>query len=246
MHFEFTRRTFVGTLGTSAAALAAGAAGRASPATSRPAVGTEKLLNAKDFGASGDGATDDTAAMEKALAAMTPDGTLVIPPGQYRVTRPLHVRRLSRFRITGAGHPTALVDDAPMAALLVVEYPALDGLIDYLTLDAACKADVALRYEGGYAFFLDRVVIRRPRTLGIDVGDPSKYWGNEFVVTNCYLTGVRETQGEGDPSQIGIRVVNLSDCMFATSLIRGFADAGIHISGGDQLFLLIKMREQAR
>ena len=177
-----------------------GPAVRRRPPAEPPAVGTGRMLSVKNFGTTGDGTTDDTAALQKALSAMTADSTLVIPPGQYRVTQPLRVRRLARFRITGSGHPTALIAGAPMPALLVVEYPAQDGLIDYLTLDAACKADVALRYEGGYAFFVDRVVIRRPRTIGIDVGGPGKYWGNEFIVTNCYLTGIRELNGEGAPA----------------------------------------------
>ncbi len=42
-------------------------------------------LNVRDFGAVGDGATDDTAALRSALAALPPaDGVLFFPPGHYR------------------------------------------------------------------------------------------------------------------------------------------------------------------
>ncbi len=43
-------------------------------------------LNVKDFGAVGDGATDDTQAIQAALYACPPDGRVVVPAGRYNVT----------------------------------------------------------------------------------------------------------------------------------------------------------------
>lgn len=43
-------------------------------------------INVKDFGATGDGTTDDTAAIETAIASVTSGGTLYFPFGTYRVT----------------------------------------------------------------------------------------------------------------------------------------------------------------
>jgi len=46
--------------------------------------------NVKDFGAVGDGLTDDSAAFQRAIAAVS-DGALFIPAGRYRLTRVLKV-----------------------------------------------------------------------------------------------------------------------------------------------------------
>jgi hypothetical protein len=53
-----------------------------------------RLLSAREFGAAGDGRADDSAALQSVLdAAFHSDkpGMVVLPPGDYRVTRPLRV-----------------------------------------------------------------------------------------------------------------------------------------------------------
>lgn len=57
--------------------------------------------NVKDFGAVGDGVTDDTAAFLKALEVME-DGVLSIPTGRYRLTQVLEITK-SHFVIRGEG-----------------------------------------------------------------------------------------------------------------------------------------------
>ena len=49
------------------------------------------LLNVKAFGAVGDGKADDTAAVQRALDAMTSGDTLVFPKGVYSVASTLYV-----------------------------------------------------------------------------------------------------------------------------------------------------------
>jgi polygalacturonase len=44
------------------------------------------MANVKDFGAVGDGVTDDSAAFQRAMQAG--DGELYLPPGPYRVRGP--------------------------------------------------------------------------------------------------------------------------------------------------------------
>jgi hypothetical protein len=54
--------------------------------------GSTTFLSAKDFGATGDGATDDTAALQRTIdAAAEKNGGVFLPPGVYR-TRELQVR----------------------------------------------------------------------------------------------------------------------------------------------------------
>ena len=49
-------------------------------------------VSVKDFGAKGDGTTDDTAAFQKALATIK-NGAIEVPPGRYRITDILEIRR---------------------------------------------------------------------------------------------------------------------------------------------------------
>lgn len=50
------------------------------------------VASVKDFGATGDGTTDDTAAFLAAIAAARP-GAIEIPPGRYRITKVLRLTR---------------------------------------------------------------------------------------------------------------------------------------------------------
>lgn len=59
------------------------------------------MLNAKDYGALGDGSTDDTAAIQSALNALSTGGWLHVPAGNYIVNGTINVP--SNVRITGAG-----------------------------------------------------------------------------------------------------------------------------------------------
>jgi hypothetical protein len=65
----------------------------AATADTRPPAG-RAMLSASDFGAKGDGTTDDSSALQAALdAAFAPNGPgfLAIAPGTYKVARPLRV-----------------------------------------------------------------------------------------------------------------------------------------------------------
>src|SRR5262245_11143046 len=57
--------------------------------------------NVRDFGARGDGASDDTEAFLKAIAALS-RGALLIPAGRYRITQVLKISK-SRIVLRGEG-----------------------------------------------------------------------------------------------------------------------------------------------
>jgi hypothetical protein len=84
-------------------------------------------ISAKDsrFGAIGDFATDDTAALQAAIdhcfgASDAPHGTanvrqnkaLYIPPGHYKISAPLTVKYLHGGRIVGAGRFVTQIENA--------------------------------------------------------------------------------------------------------------------------------------
>lgn len=66
-------------------------------------------LNAREFGAVGDGSTDDTEALQDAIDALETRGvrTLVIPPGTYRTTGTLEYD--GEITISGAGAQSTII-----------------------------------------------------------------------------------------------------------------------------------------
>jgi len=79
------------------------------------------LFDVSDFGAALDGTTDDTAATRDALEAAAPDGTVVVPPGELRIsahdsdtkTALTLDQRHSNVTIKGAGPGRSIVRMAP-------------------------------------------------------------------------------------------------------------------------------------
>lgn len=86
--------------------------------------------NVKDWGAKGDNATDDTVAIQAAIDASIDQrftatattrrclGPVYLPPGSYRITRPLVVRSALGFRMYGAGATSSIRPSADMPAAL--------------------------------------------------------------------------------------------------------------------------------
>ena len=78
------------------------------PETAAPAAAASynaNIVNARDFGAVGDGVADDTAAIQKAIdaALASGGGELFIPAGKYRITSTLFLRRARILRMYGQG-----------------------------------------------------------------------------------------------------------------------------------------------
>src|SRR5436190_16987651 len=67
------------------------------------------MANVRDFGARGDGQSDDTPAIQHALERG--DGILSFPPGDYVLTRPLQIalEQRGRIAIEGSGATARLV-----------------------------------------------------------------------------------------------------------------------------------------
>src|SRR5437667_10543432 len=90
-----------------------------------------QTFNPRAYGAKGDGAADDTPAINAALAAVpAAGGVLELSPGVYRITAPLRLSK--KVIVAGAGF-TEEPAVTSRAALVLVK----DGHFDRRTVDAA-------------------------------------------------------------------------------------------------------------
>ena len=69
------------------------------------------VVNVKDFGATGDGSTDDTAAVQAAIDAVSSGGEVFFPAGTYLVSNTLTVG--SNVSLRGSSHTTAKIVGDP-------------------------------------------------------------------------------------------------------------------------------------
>ena len=63
-------------------------------------------VNIKDFGAKGDGHSDDTQAFKRAIGAAKPGTALLIPGGKYVITEKVDIRKSIVIRGAGKGQTT--------------------------------------------------------------------------------------------------------------------------------------------
>jgi hypothetical protein len=124
-----------GTLAGGASLLLGGVAFADTPSRS-----SGSFINARDFGAKGDGATDDTAFLQRALDAVSESsGAVFLPPGTY-FTRELHVRAgtalvgIPAWNYSGPGGSVLRLADANSTCLLNLT-EARGATIEGLSLD---------------------------------------------------------------------------------------------------------------
>jgi hypothetical protein len=79
-----------------------------------PSAGSSIYINVKDYGATGNGSTDDTAGIQAAINAANTagGGTVYIPPGIYVVATSVPLRPLSNVKIQGSGEASVLTTAA--------------------------------------------------------------------------------------------------------------------------------------
>lgn len=203
-------------------------------AVNNPPAPAQHMLSAVDFGARGDGTTDDTKALQSALdAAFAADGTLLqIPPGTYRVTRSLRIRftrpltRQGGILAPGARLVSAIADGSPVVEILsesTVRYLLVDGLsiegsgVDGVGLKLSCESFGQYIYN----FCLRDIVVQN---CG---GDGCALAGNVFEgqMINCYFRnnhGNGVSFAHGHPAGI-LSAIHVMGCVFGQNLDNGAA-----------------------
>jgi hypothetical protein len=127
---------------------------RAGADDARPAPGPDAggTYSVRDWGAKGDGVADDSDAIQRAIdAAISPEpprttarkalGPVYLPPGTYRITKPLRVYSVVGFRLSGAGASSILAPDGEMESVLDLNGVAFSEF-DRFRIDGGGRAKV--------------------------------------------------------------------------------------------------------
>lgn len=151
-----------------------------------------EVVSVKDFGAIGDGVTDDTAAIQAAINSLgTTGGTVYLPPGQYKVTSTL--TRGNNILIAGAGVSSSLVSTHAGSVIQGTNYTTTRsyscGGRDFAIYGPgkAIAGSIALDLRGASLAIFSNVDIRNIETAVRQGGGYSSYY-NEFH--GCNLSGV--------------------------------------------------------
>lgn len=147
-------------------------------------------------GARGDGATDDTAALQKAFDGLHDGSTVYLPPGVYRITRTLLLHGpLTGVLIVGHGRDTKLVWDGATGGKMVrvdgVAYTRFVGL----SFDGAGKAAAGLwhfsddRFETEVTY--QHLALAHFTDAGILADPASKFALAETEFNNCLFDDCR-------------------------------------------------------
>jgi len=114
-------------------------------------------ISVKAHGATGDGKTDDTEAIQKVFDRFVPGESVYFPPGTYRVTRTLRIKSPNKRAfygglVVGHGRQTRLVWDGPVGGTLIQEEGMGYARWVGLELDGAGKAAVGQHHFSEHTF----------------------------------------------------------------------------------------------
>lgn len=182
------------------------AAGIGIVATPDPIVATGTIalndltVNVRDYGATGDGVTNDTAAINAAIVALASYGTLYFPPGKYLVTLGTiqQVSGLTYITIRGSGWGSVLYSSTTGAP---GNFLVIDGTCDHVSIECFAILGSATSRGSGIGIRLYapqssifNVYVKGTSDFGIHVSNDQSTWSEGQQVVKCL---VESTQGDG-------------------------------------------------
>ena len=205
------------------------------------------MSNVQHFGAVGDGAADDTDALQHAIDVG--DGHLELPRGDYRLTRPLRVdlARCSRTGIHGSGGTARLVMDGPGAAIQIIgthsttaepagfrpeewQHERMPIVTQLEIIGSHDEAD-GIRIEGAVQPTLTNLLIREVRTAVHITGR-----ARNVLISHCHIyhnTGVGIHLDELNLHQTIITGSHISYCRLGGIRIDNSEIRNLQITGND-------------
>ena len=193
--------------------------------------GPGSWVDARAYGARGDGTTDDTEALRAALVAAS-DGVLYLPKGTYLVTNSLNVP--SNTEVRGAGPLTTIIKHGAGVAVppIVVPGTSASVLLAGLAVDGNQSGNSSFDFEEmSIARGATDVTVQRVRIFNMNkIGIATE--GTRVRILDSLIVGVgnatRSTAAMGIWSGSNSQLLTISGCV-----IRDMRVNGIFVGGGN-------------
>ncbi|MBE6551791.1 MAG: hypothetical protein E7665_06625 [Ruminococcaceae bacterium] len=163
------------------------------------------LVNVRDFGAVGDGVTDDTKSCQAAMREVNYGGTLYFPAGTYFLSRQLYIYG-DNVTVKGDGNATKLIYKREQKTIDSIESISLFGARKGVFNISIC--DMYMEYQGEFFpnfgdsytgkinalyfteihdLLVENVEITGFNSSGINIAGLSDAYATDIVVKDCYL-----------------------------------------------------------
>ena len=190
-------------------------------ANARPVVGKlEESVSVKDFGATGDGHTDDTAALQAALDSGAQRVT--IPEGVY-MTSGIEIMATSPLTtLQGEGRPTIKLISSPNRVAITCQKPQFLNLSDFILESSGNKDDghatVGILAVSKSYYSLSNIHLANFSAHGLQVKQ-CVYWGLENITVNGCRYGISfEVHNNLPCSTVTLSRAYISGCTRGLSL----------------------------
>lgn len=189
------------------------------------------VLNVRDFGAKGDGVTDDTVALQAAFAAATgPYFSIIVPPGTYLCSGVLAIVQ-PKTSVLGSGEGVSMiVSTSTTADVITVGTNAIYTHIDGLSINRVATnptGGFGIHFLGGSSGSYSKLtnLYLRQHARGVHLTSSTYGFMSKVVVEACVVDGVFITNDSQGACQWQI-----TDCLSQANGGDGwrvFAQAGL-------------------
>ena len=182
----------------------------------------EDILSVKDFGAVGDGLTDDTEAIKLALASATTGATVFFPENTFRITEALTLSGLNRVTITGKAKLLADYGEGSFDGFLTIincTDCTIDGLIFENAFVGSNSVNIGIELKNLNSLSISNCAFYNFRycILGRQTANSVRVCSNYFSANPSGLTGC---------------VLNGDRCVIDSNVFHEYKDTACGMQGG--------------
>ncbi len=173
-------------------------------------------INVKDFGAKGDGITNDTAAIQRAVNACARGGTVYIPDGTYKISAEDSIHMKSNVTLNLSGNATLQAQPTSAASYSVV-YVGNVSRVKIVGGKICGEKDKHIGTEGQWG-------------MGIKIYGSKDVHVSDIFISNCWGDGIHIDYSNMHPTfsqNVTIERFKITDCL----------RSGICISSAKDIFI---------